>query len=266
MSFEKLKLQTFTEGKFLEGMYTYQRHLMTEYESRGMIQSYPLLLDTRKSQEYIKKMVYWILEELAEASEKYKEVMDLYMAGSDKKELSVKLNECFIEVADSTAFIIEFLITCGIEKIDVEEYYSMLLKERNLELLNTDDGLKTALGYAHHVNTYDDPVRETICLAVPIEVNMVKVDFKISEDLVTVVELAMWETAKAFLLAGNALKNRDWASTERTTNINQFHHAVMRGWCYFTKLVNLMGMDATSLYLFFEKKTLVNQNRLIDGY
>lgn len=256
------------EGQMLEGIFIQQDNLMKTYLSKGMIPTYPLDLTIKENQEFIKKLIGWLNEEIAEASDSYSKVIKAYLEERDSVVLIRKgLQDCFIELADSMHFLVELMIFSGIDHSDILAYYEALLTQRNLEPLLTGDGLTTALNYARHNNIFDDPIRVARSLSWKVEFNStLEFNIKLSEDLLPLVDLDCWSTVKKLLMSGNLLKKRDWTVGEKNMSLEEYHYSLMEAWLSFIKLCDLIGLDNKAIYIFYEQKNLINQDRQRNNY
>lgn len=260
----------YNDTEMLEGIFKYQENLMSILVNKGMLKPFPLPMppSERADQEHIKRVIGWLNEELAEASYSYSELIHAYVNNS-KPGFVIKrqLENTFIEIADAMAFMVELLIFSSITAADVLAYYEELLKQRNLELILTGDGLTTGCNYANQTNIFDDPVRVARAMSFSFEYDAaMEVKVKISDELYPLVELDFWNLAKKLLLTGNLLKKRDWSIQERGVELQEYHYNLMECWLYFMKLCNTIGMTDKVIYHYYEKKNLINQERQKTNY
>lgn len=262
-----LKTDVFNGGKMLEGIFDYQWALMVKYFNRGMIKHPPADFQVKEDQEYTRKIIGWLTNELGEASDSYSKVMAHYLGDPDQSGLVPMLNDVMNEMADSLHFMVELFIWSGLTASDVLSYYEQLCKERNLELLLTSDGLTTSFNYGNQTNTWDDEVRIAKCLAVNVSVKPgILIAPRLSQDLHIVVELCFWDTVKAFQRAGNLLKKKAWSNSQDGSNIQAYQLQLMEGWLYFMKLANLIGLNGIAMYTYYENMNIKNQERLNNNY
>ena len=259
------KLPMYNEGNMMEGIFKYQKNLMDELVKRGKLAPYPATINSKLGQEQLKKVISWVIEELGEASDQYNKAIDHYLNSPEQDSLAVILDEAFIEVADALHFFIELMVFSGLEAEDVLAYYQALARERNLDNFITTDGLTTSDNYAQHTNTFDDPVRVTRHRSLAVKMGPM-ITPRLSDELHIVIQLGMWETVRSLTLTGNLLKKREWSTTERETSLSAYQLKLMESWLYFMKFVNLMGFDAKALYYYYERKNLVVQERILNGY
>lgn len=266
----KRSFPLFNDGQMLSAIFQYQKALMDKYISKGMLSPYPADLTERSGQNLIKQTIYFFVEELAEACESYTSVMQAYNTGASKEELKRLLNEYFMELGDALHFFIELFVFSETTKDDIMAYYSQLCKERNLELLLTEDGLTTSMNYANQTNIFDDQVRVRLCLTLPIEIEgSVNISVKLSEELADLVQKNNWQITKKLCLAGNHLKMRDWKvePEKQTTEMLQgYYYLLLDAWLHFMKHLHMVGLDAKAVYHYYEQANLKNQLRLLNNY
>lgn len=262
--FKRLQLPEFNKGQMLEGIFKYQTHLMDEYKIRGMLPSV-CDIQSREGQAFLKKTIYLVTEELIEAKEMYDAGMKEYLENGNKN-LSVLidyLDKFFDELGDTLHFMVELMIYSGIDHDDILNYYEQLCKERNLMPLLTTDGFTTSFNYGMQTNNFDDQVRiqTYFSMAVPGK------KIKIGEEIHMFMRQDLLEIIGALHLAGHKLKKRDWSVKENElTPMQIYHFKLMDAWLYFFKMAQLTGMDAVSMYTYYEKMTFKNQDRLLTNY
>jgi len=266
-----MELPFLNNGKMLEGIFTYQLHLMNRYHKMNMIPAWNgLFIDRKDYQAYLRKLISWITDELAEASVEFKAALVETMTPDGLP--GGYMHKGSLELMDAMHFIVELMIYSEVDHDDIQDYYAQLTKERNLEIINFSDGLMSTMAYGRHTNTWDDQIRVTTFNTVPIELltqmgrDKLVIPFRVSEELDALRELCMWDVVKAFSTAARYLKNKEWKVTQTQTNVPEYKRQLMIGWLHFGKLLDLCQLEARTAYYLFEYTNIKNQSRIANGY
>jgi hypothetical protein len=287
-TFELIKLKPFNEGKLMEGIFTYQKNLLNRYRALGMVPSYPLDLNSRDSQDFIRKTIGWVIEELAEAMENFDGATEIFNneiysdSGVQKKILNylIPLTE---ELMDVLHFMVELLYYSGIEADDMLGYYkSRLTTENYHEAFMTGDALTTSMMYARHININNDVSRIALynsfkletsneeayyrALSMELPADSIVAGTKLGPELQVLIERLCWAITQKLFKAKNKLKMKDWKTSEVTTNIQAYQEDLMEAWVALSVLLDTLQLTDKAIYFHYEKTNYKNQERLNSGY
>lgn len=262
------------EGKILDGMYQYQKHLIGEYQKRDLLPRYvDLDINSQRGQAFIKSLIQNFVEELAEADQIQDRLVGLVqqpnLSGFDS-DLYEKYAE---ELADSIHFILEIMVYMNIDPDDVSSFYRTLLQDKDLLALYTTEPIMTSFRYGRHLNIFENS--EVLAAK---NISMVTVPDSLYEEkyyagryqhpyLDIYIKRYSWEITKRVSLAANFLKLRPWVQGERPfVNVLEFQREIMYTWVGLFAMLDLIGWDEKGIYHHYEKKNLKNQQRIIDKY
>lgn len=275
-----IKLQPFNNGKLLEGLFTYQLHLIEWYSELGMLDKPPLDFGQRKHKSFIRDLTADITEELVEANEAYLALINFYnqngaMLQPETLHFSLELREELDqllasyneEVADVLHFFVELMIYSNLTSedltqialrseeipINVEGLNMYLNKGRDKFLENRDlIGLRFQAWDALPRNKYPD-----------------RTDIGgryVSAELLLALESHSYSIIRALNRVRFTLKSKYWKKSDIPLSISNYQTAVLSAWEALFDYLAFMGFEAKQLYSQYELKNIINQNRIIDGY
>lgn len=264
--------------KSLEEVFKRQRSLMDKLIIKNSMVPYPLDINLKDNQSYIRNIMAYAIQELSESFEVYK--MSLEELNKAKKD-SYKIYQCIVqfneELSDYFHFLVELFILCGLDEHGIDTYYQKLMEDANVKTLYMpNDLMKTALGYARYVNSvsgrillvhkyydikplvsgYMNPSSEWILVA----------GRRVSHELLAIYESLMWNITHYGYLALNKLKKKPWRDNGPTTDLQIFLEALMECWLYSFCLFDFAGHEPYSLYTTYKIKNKININRIDNKY
>lgn len=269
------------EEDVLSYIYGRQLSIVNRYIEMGKIPfNYPLNLESRDEQQFMRELLGYLIEELSEAYEIYCKMVTLqYQQQGDTvktKEYLVdmlyKYNE---ELADILHFSLEIMLYSNINPDDINVYYRTLLQELGLDESYYFDGntLSTILQYARHCNIQrriysDKQFRLSYCI---IKKDELKDDFicggrYLSPVLQTENAIQLWDITHQYSLARNMLKKKPWRSSGIEVDYAKFQEQIMEGFLNLMRYMDLVGMTEDSILTVYTRKNLLLINRLNSGY
>lgn len=274
---DKIPLEVNTPNS-LEGIFIKQRELMNLLISKNSMVPYPLDINLKDNQSYIRNILAYAIQELSESYEVYKELVNqMNEAKKDNHKiytLIVNFNE---ELADYFHFLIELVILCGLDENSITTYYEKLLKDANVETFyNPNDLMKTALGYARYINsasgrillahTYYDLTPSIILHLNDRSKWILAAGKRISPELLIIYESLMWNITHHAYIALNKLKKKPWRESGKDTDLQIFLEALIESWLYSFCLFDFAGHDSYSLYTTYNIKNAINIERINNNY
>jgi len=261
------KLEPFNKGDLLKGLFLYQRALVDKYIVLGRLPELPITFNERSGQKFLRKLIADLNEELGEASIEYdktEEWLDdnVWTNKDAHPELRSICQATVDELGDSLHFFIELMIYSGLDADDVLQSTSLATKGLGLFF---EEPLANTFSLARHLNITIGSARMSKFAAyrwTP-DADMPKVGI----DLLQEANLQMWATVKSLLHAQNFLKIKDWRGQEEVqANLQGFQDAILNAWLKFITYIDLIDIDAISLYATYERMNFKNQERLQNNY
>jgi len=278
---ESVPIEIVREGKILHEIFSLQRGLIDKYIKIEKMPEYPVDIDIKENQIFLKDLIARIGEELSEGFESYQAMVEYYdynieQRGEDKPEevdLIPHLQNFNEELADALHFLIELFIVCNIDADDIVVYYDKLLDELGIDAIKFEsDPMSTIMGYARHCNVQAG-LYNTVEYSGPrvIHNNDLKDEFlrggrTLSPDVMREQKCQLWDTMHQFNLARNMLKNKPWKQTEMRTDENRFQHQLMEGLLHFMRYLDFIGMTEQSIFTIYWKKNKINHFRIKSNY
>jgi len=269
-----LKLPPLNNGEMLKGIFEYQRTIIKEYQSRGKLPKQPIDLSKKEDQQFIRKTIGWIIEEMVESQKEQAIAWEIFKTSvftdaEPKEKIKTHLLNAFVEYADVLHFMVELFIYCNIDEDDILQYYYHKSREKQLEPLYFGEGLKSSFAWARNENITNNDTRVSSYQAFtinPQKENPSEPTFKIGPELFNQMELHAWSVVYTLVSAQNRLKAKDWRETDVKVNVNEFQSDIIIAWQILFKTFDLLGLDEYSMYTLYENKNLENQKRILNKY
>lgn len=286
-------------GKYLECMYSLQKELLEPYIKVEGLPSYPIDVNTKKSQIILKDFVGRVIEELAEGYEalilvsKLTEKNKLWKSEYDEEDYIQCLNHlqnAGEEMADAMHFMLELLIYSNIQAQDIESYLDNWLKDKtSFGITKTLPTLAKAMQVGLSI-LYDDPcnlVNETKAMNKTYlleEFENMGADDENKPGIHTVdtrfyqcgkfynqltyssYKYMMWDVTYHLNIARNFLKNKPWKQSQMMTNEGAYQEEIVKAFILMMGLFIAMGISPEILYFLYFKKNRVNKFRIESKY
>lgn len=264
----------------LDKIFEAQSNLVELYIKAEKQKPFPISLEDKDSQAFIRELFGYLQEELFEAFEILETDTGIFMVNpiQDIKVIEdhlVKFNE---EISDTLCFFVEIFQYTGITEDSLYEYYSIMLEQMDLMRLSQQhDTLGTAINYAEFILQVGHRIDKRI-----IEVgshNIIKHNPKvlncsipskyfeaghlISSNTVTLSQYYIFNTLKHINITRNCLKMKYWRENGDGVNYEKFNHNLMEAWLNYTVFLYLNGFNNSErLATIFMIKNGINIERV----
>lgn len=283
-------------GKYLECIYSLQRKLLDSYIKIEGIPSYPVDVNTKKSQVLLKDFTGRVIEELAEGYEALTLVEELTIKNQlwfgsiysvdDFIQTLNHLQNAGEEMADAMHFMTELLIYANIQPEDIDAYLNKWLDKNipnsvSIKGKNTIDKAMN-IGSLTFINSIlTDPLIGNKNIVDLVSVyDTIKADEelpKVDKRFLTCGRMynkekydsyrpMMWDVTYHLNIARNFLKNKPWKQSQMMTNEAQYQESLVKAFISMMGLFYLMGIDEENLFFLYFKKNMVNQFRIKSNY
>lgn len=262
----------------LKQMWAQQTLLVDKYVEKGKQENYPMSLEDKKGQAFIRELFGFLEEEMFEAFEHIQD-MGVVMHNALPSSLGTKGTTDYLknfneEVADTMAFWIEIFMYIGYDESTIQDYYSTILEQiDNLHLDKGPDVMATAieyskmiLGHRHQVN------HERLKIAsfnLVIENNMHNHNENelpgnwISDDVVNISQEYLFHSVKHLNIARNCLKMKFWRESDNSPNYQKFYNNLMEAWLNYQVFLYAAGYTLSTQYSYnFKLKNDINMERI----
>ena len=262
------------DGKHLEKIYDLQKELLDSYIKIEGLPSYPIDVNSKKSQIILKDFTGRVIEELGEGYESMLKVFNKrldYIKDMDNKEtfLYIKaeaqnLNE---ELADALHFFMELLIYTNIHPEDIYQYCKTTAKNLGIPLYDCCC-LRQVLIFSRNMvmgSEIDLPNKTLIRIAHE-EDECIPVGWETSEDFVRRCAIQLWDVTYSLSIARNCLKNKPWKQSGELTDENLYQNLLCESFVKLCGFYALMGYTDITLFTVYFKKNMVNKFRIASRY
>lgn len=260
--------------KHLEKIYDFQKELLDSYIKIEGLPSYPIDVNSKKSQIILKDFTGRVIEELGEGYESMLKVFNKrldYIKDMDNKEtfLYIKaeaqnLNE---ELADALHFFMELLIYTNIHPEDIYQYCKTTAKNLGIPLYDCCC-LRQVLNFSRNMvmgSEIDLPNKSLIKIAHE-EDECIPVGWETSEDFVRRCAIQLWDVTYSLSIARNCLKNKPWKQSGELTDENLYQNLLCESFIKLCGFYALMGYTDITLFTVYFKKNMVNKFRIASRY
>jgi hypothetical protein len=253
-----------------------QKELVDQYIQLESLPQYPIDLNSRDGQKVIKTFVGRAVEELAEAYE-FLEAVYTMASTNDMKSAQGALQEYNIEMADFWHFLLEILLysDMGLARItNIVDGAFQTDWERYQGLYKTDNPFKSLLNLAAFINQEqkrksieNKPDRFTVATdAEMVDNPLLCGGRRISERLLEQHTECLWDITYNLNKLCNYLKNRDWAQTDRVTNILGYNNQVLKVLLSVAIYMDFAGFGEIQIVNNYWYKHCLNLERIKDKY
>lgn len=252
---------------------------------KGKQKQFPLPLDDRDNQKFIKGLFSYLEEELFEAFELLELTnRKITMEGpsQDPQELKDYLVDFNHEMADTLCFWVEIFQYVNITEDVIYEYYSILLEKLDqMRLLKQEDILQTALNYAEsilqqsrridkrriHITSYDIIKYNPKILELKLPEEFMYGGSHLSHSIVELCEYYIFHSLKHLNIARNCLKMKYWRDGGDGVNYDKFHNSIMEAFLYYTVFLYSVGLDnSKNIVNVYMQKQKINIERVQTGW
>jgi len=250
----ELLLDQFDGKHAWEIIWAHRIELMQKYNEKGKLPNWPLNLEEKEGQVFIRDLMGFLEEEIFEAFE-HLEQTELALRKTDldtngRIDHLLKFNE---EIADTLHLWFEVMIYFNIDLYAIEDYYKTLVKQKVLmpipEADNYEDILGLALRYGFMVVYANNNItNQTLQLGALNVINM-STQYAIDEQQIPW-ELLMggkfisakvvresrdylFDAIKHLQKARNTLKIKYWRNQDDRPNYEALHSNIMEAWLYY---------------------------------
>lgn len=271
-TYQQLASEKFMEGKALETMFAMQEATMELLKAEGKISNYPLDLKTREAQTTLRSFMGFFVEELAELHTAYAEIVTAHNLGEEREVIDRGIRAANEEAADTLHFALEILILTGIDiELIAEEVYSNLKElnffeafgytKKNLLLSICSFGAAMNTVEGKHLNrkdfyVYDNPTNDPTLTGCN----------KVSDLYTELFAAESFLIIKAFQQGINMLKMKPWRLSGPALNIDLLKSTLVEAFVAYIAFLDLMGLDAKSIFFNYVLKNEIVNNRILDKY
>jgi hypothetical protein len=259
-------------GQGLPRIFLMQRGYINRLLEMGKFKPFPLRIDHKDDQVFLRELIGFFVEELIEAHEKYEEAA-LHILTTPESLIEMgKVNEAIEsyneELADAIHLLVEIMIVSNIDEEDVLSFYQKLMTEQNvLASFNSRCALTSALQYAIYING-----REGITAARLHTKTMQKEQMNwmmvggrsISANLLEMKKSLMFDIIVSINKAKNCLKNKFWKESKVETNVEQYQVLLMDTFIKMFMYLNLAGytkaQEVFAIYFYKHQRVLQRLN------
>lgn len=255
-----------TDVTFYQEMYESQAKLVENFVESKRQPPWPMDLNTRPSQQFMRDLIGFLEEELIEGYERIEELTRDYQRSDrdpkEVKDLVVMFNE---EQADCLALFIEVLQYSNIDVISLEEYYKQYLTLAGFKGKITQDPLKMAFFHAQLNNGafYRKGLKFRLMDS---DSDITTGGCEVSNSQLEVSQRQLFQVTKYLRLATNLLKNKYWKETDTEVNMEKFHEYIMEAWLYYFLFLESNGFTRESVRGTFMRKNIINLERIANKY
>lgn len=275
---EILKLSPLNGGDLLGGIFKYQTNLINQYLLKGVVPEYPLDFNNRDSQRWLKKLVSDMLEELVEANVQYDtNILKFWDQNGHKlvkengatfdietwQELKAAVVDYTEELADVIHFFVELMIYSNIGPEDIVIYQNRQglitgkLLGNSLRRMGSERSL---------VAVQLDAFKMYSVMDRSIDIQNDYPGTHISAGMSSVMEILSYRILAKSKIAVHYLKNKEWKQSDLGIQSMEYQTAVMEAWTSLCDYLCFVGMSEKRMYMAYENKNLINQQRIKDGY
>lgn len=237
-----------------------QTELMQEYHNSGKLPSWPMALNDRLNQKFLRELMGFLEEEVFEAASLYPAIVEA-VSKNQPEELPKLLLDFNEEIADTHHFWIELFIYNGYTVRDISNFYLELDKVRFFGFKADEDPLEMAFKYSsHHIQTELTPNRMLIH-------SMDKTDplriagSEVGPNLLELFEKSIYQCVKHLNLSRNYLKNKYWTNSDREVDVAGYNMSVMEAWLQWNLAITLTGATYSSVTQCYLLKNKINHIR-----
>lgn len=261
----------------LKRMWAQQTTLVDKYVENQKQGPYPMTLEDKPNQAFLRELFGFLEEELFEAYE-HLETMGLALhtilpRDLGKPDVANYLKEFNEEIADTMAFFIEIFMYIGYDEQTVHDYYTTMLEQ--MDMLDLDmgpDTLQTSinyskmiLGYKYHKNFDGFKVGAVnLLFHNPVEVpEMLIAGNYISDTIVNISREYLFHSIKHIKRATNCLKMKYWRENGEGVNYEKFYAQLMEAWLNYMVVLYINGyLSSEQIAWNFEQKNTKNLKRI----
>lgn len=250
-----------------------QKALIDKYIVIEGLPTYPLDLQTKKSQSLVKDFVRRFVEELGEA---YTELMDIYtsMDANNPKLAEAHLEAFNKEIADAWHFLIEIMIYSGLESSELDSAIQKLFEvSEYFELWEPSLPLKSIFNYVNfkfgdEINAMNNKASNFMVIKTQEALSKpwLAGGRFISQELLQEHATYMWAITHEIMMVANLLKNRDWNQGHRETNLIAYNEGMLGVLITMCRYMLFCGITQVPLFTSFSLKTDYLNNRIENKY
>ena len=252
-------------GSFSD-LFALQKILVNHYVKIEGLPSYPLDINTKKSQDIIKDFSARIIEELGEAFESYELMMNMFHQGESEKDMIPTLQNFNEEIADALHFWLELMIFSGFETAHLKKWMEMdwEVSFRNPDLLS--EYFKLGAFFVEGAIPMRSLSKRMIIKDEDLNEEFLRGGRALSKVIMNNMKIYLWDITYHLQIARNTLKNKPWKQSHMLTDLGQYEDALKKtAYSLFTFLY-FVGINKESLFHIYYKKNKVNQFRIQSKY
>lgn len=242
-----------------------QASLVKLYVDKGKQPDFPVDMNSKENQNFMREIIGFLEEEIIEAYEILERITHEHHV-LKPAQIKVLIEEYNEEQADAFHLFVEVLQYSNILDFDLGAYYVKYFTDTDQVHLINPDPLVMAFNHASTVD-YLALLRTRSTFRV----------FEISDDLTTggtkvgansldQSEKALFSVFKYMRKATNQLKNKYWKETETGVNIEKYHELIMESWLYYILYLKINGFTPESVRDTYIRKNEVNLDRIKHKY
>lgn len=235
-------------------IYFLQGQLIEHYINIEGLPRAPLNLNLKGHQSLIKDFISRVIEELGEAWESYRTMMDMFHKGIDREEMIPFLQNFNEELGDAMHFHMELMIYSDIKPGDLYDLYG----DGVVNLLHT--------GALQNAAEFPDYPSYMVISEQGLRDEFLRGGRKLGKKHEAAMERLLWRTTYYYMIARNTLKNKPWKQTQLLTDSNLYKSYVIQANQALFTFFNYAGLTPRSLFTIYYKKNLINQFRIKSKY
>lgn len=267
-------------GKYLEEIYKLQKGLLDSYINIEGLPTYPIDVNTKKSQVILKDFTGRVIEELAEGYESHLEVMkimdsvgeNLSLLSQEKYDMMIShlqnLNE---EQSDAMHFMVELLIYANIQPEDIYSWIVKKAEEQNILLPKDSNDIINAAMYLGYEQSREDYYIPCHPYFLPFEssddvLKYIPGGREYNKEVVLNMRNSLWDITYALNIARNCLKNKPWKQSGVMTNELLYQSLLVEAFVYMMGYYARLGINSEQLFYLYFKKNCINKFRISSKY
>ena len=256
------------DGKRLEEIFKLQEKLMKLYLSTGDIPAWPLAINDKDNQKFLRAFVSRLVIELSEAYTEYKKIYQQGYIENNSAMIDQAIKEFNLEIADCTHFFIELYVLVGLTVDDFKIYYHQHLKAKGLvDTYNYDANvLRTIMSYARHENLFD------MLYSAPQGYKLLMEDAampdytyqagrRLAGDSPTQLAVLLWHVVNTYSEVINLLKKKGHRTNSPDTDNVGFRNKLLEASISLFRAYDFMGLDEYGIWEGYKEVNLRNIDR-----
>lgn len=244
-------------------LFKLQKNLLDRYIGIEVLPNYPIDINTKESQVWIKDFTGRIIEELGEAHESYLEMLDMKNKGEPMEKLVPHLQNFNEEIADALHFWLELMIFSDYEEGHVAKWLGV---DAGMHEDLLTKSLEMGEFFIHQEQMFKIFKSKQVIKDKNLSDNFLRGGRNLSDEIRDEFRKLLWDITYHLQLVRNTLKNKPWKQTHMMTDENQYEVHMANVFQSMFKFFYFAGFSKESLYEIYYKKNRVNEFRIKSKY